>query len=53
MRNPENFGGCSGVLNTAMVLVSSGYIATGFFGYLKYGDDVSMGELVILNIKFS
>jgi len=40
MRNPEDFRGCSGVLNTAMVLVSSGYIATGFFGYLKYGDDV-------------
>ncbi|XP_045622971.1 neutral amino acid uniporter 4 isoform X2 [Procambarus clarkii] len=40
MTNPEDFRGCNGVLNTAMVLVTCSYIAVGFFGYLKYGDAV-------------
>ncbi|XP_071522232.1 neutral amino acid uniporter 4-like [Panulirus ornatus] len=40
MTNPEDFRGCNGVLNTAMILVTCGYIAVGFFGYLKYGDAV-------------
>lgn len=40
MINPEDFRGCNGVLNTAMILVTCGYIAVGFFGYLKYGDAV-------------
>ncbi|XP_042228127.1 proton-coupled amino acid transporter-like protein CG1139 [Homarus americanus] len=40
MTNPEDFRGCNGVLNTAMILVTCSYIAVGFFGYLKYGDAV-------------
>ncbi|XP_037776225.1 proton-coupled amino acid transporter-like protein CG1139 [Penaeus monodon] len=40
MTTPEDFRGCNGVLNTAMILVTCGYIAVGFFGYLKYGDAV-------------
>ena len=41
MAHPEDFGGCNGVLNTAMVVVTCGYFAVGFFGYLKYGDAVA------------
>lgn len=40
MTNPQDFRGFNGVLNTGMVLVTCGYIAVGFFGYLKYGDAV-------------
>lgn len=40
MKTPQDFGGWTGVLNTAMVIVSTLYISMGFYGYLKYGDDV-------------
>lgn len=40
MAKPEDFRGYNGVLNTAMIIVTCGYIAVGFFGYLKYGDAV-------------
>ena len=40
MRTPHDLRGWNGVLNTAMVIVTSLYIAVGFFGYLKYGEDV-------------
>ena len=40
MTNPQDFRGFNGVLNTGMVFVTCGYIAVGFFGYLKYGDAV-------------
>ncbi|XP_063702405.1 proton-coupled amino acid transporter-like protein CG1139 isoform X2 [Culicoides brevitarsis] len=40
MKNPEDFGGWNGVLNTGMVIVACLYTAVGFFGYLKYGDAV-------------
>ncbi|KAL5280369.1 hypothetical protein ACFFRR_004389 [Megaselia abdita] len=40
MRTPQDFGGTTGVLNTGMVIVACLYTAIGFFGYLKYGDDV-------------
>lgn len=40
MKNPEAFGGWNGVLNTGMVIVACLYTSVGFFGYLKYGDDV-------------
>lgn len=32
--------GWTGVLNTSMTIVTSLYVAVGFYGYLKYGDDV-------------
>ncbi|CAG7785967.1 unnamed protein product [Allacma fusca] len=38
MKNPQDFGGWNGVLNTSMVIVGCLYTAVGFFGYLKYGD---------------
>lgn len=40
MKTPEDFGGLTGVLNTGMVIVACLYTAVGFFGYLKYGEDV-------------
>jgi proton-coupled amino acid transporter len=40
MASPQNLRGWNGVLNTAMITVSCLYIAVGFFGYLKYGEDV-------------
>ncbi|CAG0914220.1 unnamed protein product [Notodromas monacha] len=40
MKRPADFVGCTGVLNTGMVLVTCLYTAMGFFGYLQYGDDV-------------
>lgn len=40
MANPGEFRGWNGVLNTGMMLVMCMYTAVGFFGYLKYGEDV-------------
>lgn len=40
MKQPSAFGGLVGVLNTAMVVVACLYIGMGFFGFLKYGDQV-------------
>lgn len=41
MKTPQDFGGLNGVLNTGMVVVASLYTAVGFFGYLKYGENVA------------
>lgn len=38
MKNPQNFIGCPGVLNTGMAFVVGLYTLVGFLGYLKYGD---------------
>ncbi|XP_019875991.1 proton-coupled amino acid transporter-like protein pathetic isoform X2 [Aethina tumida] len=48
MRNPQDFGGWNGVLNTGMVIVASLYTAIGFFGYLKYGDQAVLGSVTLL-----
>lgn len=40
MKTPQDFSGLSGVLNTGMVIVASLYTSVGFFGYLKYGENV-------------
>lgn len=40
MRNPGDFVGWTGVLNTGMIIVACLYTSVGFFGYLKYGKDV-------------
>ncbi|KAJ0179144.1 hypothetical protein K1T71_004856 [Dendrolimus kikuchii] len=40
MAKPEQFLGCPGVLNIAMTIVISLYGLVGFFGYIKYGDEV-------------
>lgn len=38
--------GWNGVLNTSMTIVTCLYIAVGFFGYLKYGEDV-LGSITL------
>lgn len=40
MITPEAFGGWCGVINLGMTIATSLYAAVGFFGYLKFGDDV-------------
>jgi len=46
MKTPQDFGGLTGVLNTGMVIVSSLYIAVGFYGYMKYGEYV-LGSITL------
>lgn len=48
MKNPQDFGGCWGVLNMGMIFVATLYIAVGFFGYLKYGDLAVQGSVTLL-----
>lgn len=40
MKKPQHFLGCPGVLNTAMITVVSLYAIIGFFGYVRFGDEV-------------
>ena len=40
MKTPKDMRGWNGVLNTGMTMVTCLYIAVGFFGYLKYGENV-------------
>jgi solute carrier family 36 (proton-coupled amino acid transporter) len=40
MKKPEQFLGCPGVLNSAMGTVIVLYTVIGFFGYVRFGDDV-------------
>lgn len=47
MKNPQDFGGWTGVLNTGMVIVAALYTSVGFFGYLKYGDQVKLGSITL------
>ena len=47
MKNPQDFGGWNGVLNTGMVIVACLYTSVGFFGYLKYGDAVRLGSITL------
>ncbi|BFZ24503.1 hypothetical protein BsWGS_27542 [Bradybaena similaris] len=41
MRHPEDFGGWVGVLNLGMICTVCLYSGMGFYGYLKFGDDVA------------
>ncbi|XP_064535960.1 proton-coupled amino acid transporter-like protein pathetic [Drosophila montana] len=40
MKKPQQFLGCPGVLNTAMITVVLLYTVIGFFGYVRFGDKV-------------
>ena len=51
MRHPEDLGGLNGVLNTSMAIVSCLYIAVGFFGYLKYGENVAASITLNLPVE--
>lgn len=49
MQKPQHFLGCPGVLNTAMITVVVLYAVIGFFGYVRYGDDV---RGIFLNVSY-
>ena len=53
MKDARAFRGFFGVLNTGMVVVGSLYMAIGFFGYLKFGDEVLLHGSITLNLPFS
>jgi proton-coupled amino acid transporter len=40
MKDPRDFRGWTGVLNISMMLVTVLYITLGFFGYLRFGEDI-------------
>ncbi|KAH8254703.1 hypothetical protein KR032_011774 [Drosophila birchii] len=40
MKKPQQFLGCPGVLNTAMITVVLLYAVIGFFGYVRFGEHV-------------
>ncbi|XP_071522387.1 proton-coupled amino acid transporter-like protein pathetic [Panulirus ornatus] len=40
MKTPASFGGVSGVLSTAMMIVICLYASVGFFGYMQYGSTI-------------
>lgn len=46
MKRPLDYGGLTGVLNTALSIVALLFTAVAFYGYLKYGDD-SLGSLTL------
>jgi len=41
MRSPKDMLGWNGVLSTSMSLVVALYVGMGFYGYLKYGEDIA------------
>lgn len=49
MKTPNAFGGLTGVLNTGMAIIACLYAGVGFFGYLKYGDNVAATITLNLN----
>ena len=53
MKEAGSFRGFFGVLNTGMVMVGALYMAIGFFGYLRFGDDVLMYGSITLNLPFT
>ena len=40
MKHPGDMLRYNGVLNTSMSLITNLYIGFGFFGYLKYGEEI-------------
>ena len=48
MKTPEAFGGWCGVINLGMTIATVFYAAVGFYGYLKFGDEVQ--DSITLNL---
>lgn len=46
MKTPGSFGGTTGVLNVGMTAITIMYVAMGFFGYIKYGEN-SKGSITL------
>ncbi|KAF5270109.1 hypothetical protein FQA39_LY08521 [Lamprigera yunnana] len=51
MKKPQQFLGCPGVLNAAMIMVTLLYASVGFFGYLRYGEETSPSISLNLPMK--
>ncbi|CAD7012208.1 proton-coupled amino acid transporter-like protein CG1139 [Ceratitis capitata] len=49
MKKPEQFLGCTGVLNSAMIIVVLFYSAIGFLGYARYGSEIRGSITLNLN----
>ena len=49
MRRQDDFRGLTGLLNTGMVIVTLLYVAVGFYGYLKYGEEIRPS--ITLNLR--
>ena len=47
LRRPQSMLGWAGVLNTSMVVVVSLYLATAFYGYLKFGSQAAAGAITL------
>ncbi|XP_055331791.1 proton-coupled amino acid transporter 1-like [Paramacrobiotus metropolitanus] len=48
MKNPQDFGGWTGILNVGMVIITALYTAAGFFGYLAFGTEIE--DTITLNL---
>jgi len=46
MKTPESFGGWCGIINVGMTVAVCLNAAVGFFGYLRFGDEV-LGSITL------
>ena len=46
MKEPEAYGGLTGILNVGIFLVTVLYFLVGFFGYLRFGSD-ALGSITL------
>ncbi|CAF0809722.1 unnamed protein product [Adineta steineri] len=46
MKEPESYGGVTGVLNIGIIIVTTLYFFVGFFGYIRYGSD-ALGSITL------
>lgn len=51
MKEPTDFNKPAGVLNVGMVLVTTLFVVIGFFGYLKYGEEIQSSISLNLPIE--
>lgn len=46
MKEPESYGGWTGILNIGILLVTIMYFIVGFFGYIRYGSK-ALGSITL------
>lgn len=46
MKEPEAYGGCTGILNIGIFMVTVMYFVVGFFGYIRYGSK-ALGSITL------
>lgn len=51
MKEPKDFNKPAGVLNVGMVIVTTLFLVIGFFGYLKYGEEIQSSISLNLPIE--